>query len=196
MFESGRQMRIQLGAVLLATLVMSNVGFAQRKSGKEIFFLEDDQRRQWCGYSDQSEWKSAVQSLSAMIVGGVAYLKDRVSVIHVTETDESGDWAVYDEYTLDQNGRLQKLKRTINVLPGRITEDQIFRIENGKAIQESRSSRELGTGKPTQFPGGNWRPDLPVITNVQAFPFWPLILDARAEILAKGKACVPVRGRR
>ena len=46
--------------------------------------------------------KAQVQVLGAMIVGAADYKNERVSAVHVTEVDETGDWAVNDEYTLTQ----------------------------------------------------------------------------------------------
>lgn len=108
--------RIPIIAALFLSWAFAQNG-ANQTTGKTIYFLKDDPHKQWCGYASESRFKAQVQSLKAMIVGAADYTSGRISTIQVTETDETGDWAVNDEYMFDANEKIQSLKRTINIIP-------------------------------------------------------------------------------
>jgi hypothetical protein len=158
--------------------------------GKAIYFLRDDPHGQWCGYASESRLKLQIQPLKAMVVGKVDYSDGRVSVVHLTETDETGDWAVSDEYTLDENGEVRGLKRTINILPEDTSEQQMFVIEKGKATKRRTTYRDLRTGRPTHK-SADWFEPPPVITNLRAFPFWTLIVGNQQLVWSNEVFCVP-----
>ena len=178
---------------IIATTLLLGLALAQRDveldTGKKVYFLKDDSHKQWCGYSSESLLKTQVQVLMAMVVGAVDYKDDRVSAVHVTEVDETGDWAVNDEYTLDAN-EIQSLKRTINIIPEDNSEEQLFRISNGKAIKQQSTNRELRTGKPTQNTV-SWFKSPPVITEIKAFPFATLITGKQHAVWSTGAVCIP-----
>ena len=155
--EDQMRPKLWIAALLLPCFALTQVKSGQIAS-KEMFFRKDVPLNQWCAYKSETDWRTEMDPFQPETIGGVEYVSDHVSVVHVTTTDQSGDWAIYDDYSFDKNERLQSLKRTINVLPGRLSEEQVFRIQAGKAIQEKSTISELGTGKPTQFPGGDWRP--------------------------------------
>lgn len=162
---------------------------ASGSAGNAVYFLKDDVHRQWCGYARESRFKVQVQPLRAMVVGKVDYTNGRVSAVHVTETDETGDWAVNDEYALDSSEEVKTLKRTINILPEDLSEEQLFVIENGKAVQQRNNHRDLRTGKPTQR-SVSWFEPPPVITSLQAFPFSPLVVGKQQAVWSGGEFCI------
>src|SRR5579864_3291721 len=98
-------------------LFHSGSASVQAKTSK-VFLLEVAGNNQWCSYLSESTWKAKVQEVGAMTVGTLIYSNDHLVQIDVTETDESGDWTVYDHYLLDDHGQLVKLTRLLNVLPG------------------------------------------------------------------------------
>jgi len=59
----------------------------------------------------------------------------------VTEEDETGDWIVYGHYMIDSEEPVVGLTRTINVLPGDLTQDEPYVIEGGKAKKQTSKSR-------------------------------------------------------
>lgn len=154
-----------------------------------VYFLRDDSHKQWCGYASESQFKAQIQSLQALTVGGANYEDGHLSTVRVTETDETGDWAVNDEYTFDKSGKIQTLKRTINILPEDNSEEQFFIIRNEKAIKQRSTYRELSTGKATRKTV-NWFHAPPVVTKIEAFPFSLLIDSKRIEVWSKGSACI------
>ncbi len=155
----------------------------------KLYLLNDDEDR-WCAYQDESTWKSDVQSLGALTVAAVEYVNDRISLIQITEAGGSGDWAVFDTYSIDKDGKVYSLKRTINVLPGDRNEEQTWTVQDGKAIINSSVSRGLTTLKPVE-PTPVDLPEVPIIKTLQTLPFWVLIRDRLQETLSKGKVCRP-----
>ena len=183
----------RLAVILTFGLGLSPAGIAQ-SAAKKIFALQDDEHQQWCAFTTESAWKSRVDALSAIRVATVEYLDDRPSTISITEEDEAGDWIVYDRYSLDRRGAIQKLSRTTNVLPGDRSVTEEFLIRNGKANKQATTYKSLSTGTAAVGPGTARLPDVPVLTSVQPFPLVSLLEKGRSELLAKGTVCAQIKG--
>lgn len=110
-----------------------------------------------------------------MAVGTLIYLDDHLSQVDVTETDESGDWTVYDHYFFDERGQIVKLTRLLNVVPGDRSVSQTFSIGHGTATKIASSEKRLSNGKPVTSPGGDWLPDVTIETKPKMFPFAALL---------------------
>ena len=136
---------VSAAVVLLAGSLVAQVKPAPI-SGREMFLVEDEPRQRWCGYASRKLSRSEAERLKGEIVVGVEYSGDRVSALHVTRWDESGDWRVDDKYSLDKNQRLQALMRVTDNFSLGITEDQLFQIKNGTAVKESSASHASRTG--------------------------------------------------
>lgn len=162
-------------AVLIGVSLLSGHDFAsaQAKASK-VFLLEDAGNNQWCSYTTESTWKAKVQGVGAMTVGTLAYSNDHLSQIDVTETDESGDWTVYDHYFFNDHGQLVKLSRLLNVLPGDRSVSQTFSISDGKATKTATCEKQLTTGKPVTSPA-DWLPDVSIVSATKMFPFSALL---------------------
>src|SRR3954465_7773238 len=115
--------------------------------GQSMYLLEDAQGQRWCAYRSQAAWKSAVDSLQALDVARVEYRNEHSSAVNFTQQDEAGDWIVYDRYSLGENGRLNQLRRKINIIPGDVSEEQVFEINDERANKISTVRRKLSTGK-------------------------------------------------
>lgn len=180
-----------LSAVLIGFLLLFQADFApaQAKAHK-VFLLEDAGNNQWCSYTTESVWKAKVREVGAMTVATLAYSNDHLSQIDVTETDESGDWTVYDRYFFGDRGRLVKLTRLLNVLPGDRSVSQTFSIGNGKATKIATSEKQLSTGKSVTSPTADWLPDVPIATATKMFPFSTLL--SRSGLRTSPESCVRV----
>ena len=95
-----------------------------------------------------------------------------------------------DAYTMDDNERIASLTRTINIIPEDISEEQVFRIRDGKTTLQRNTYRDLRTSKPVQKTA-DWFEPLPVITDPHTFHFWALIARKRQAVWSDGEACVP-----
>jgi|SRR4051812_28044827 hypothetical protein len=175
----------------VAVLLCVVIGVAQsgRSAGLTVYLLEDAQAQQWCAYTDQTAWKSSVDSLQALDVATVEYRNEHSSTVNFTQEDEAGDWIVYDRYSLDQNGQPKRLHRKINILPGDLNVEQVIQIQNGTTKKVSTVRRRLSTGKVLEKSSDVWLPQLPIIKNTKGFPFSSL-LDKRAES-SEDKDCRP-----
>jgi hypothetical protein len=97
-----------------------------------------------------------VQKVGAVTVGALNYSGDHLLQIDVTETDESGDWTVYDHYVLDDRRQVIRLSRTINVLPEDRSVLQTFSISDGHATRTATTEKRLSTGELRSSPRSAW----------------------------------------
>lgn len=178
--------RILLG---LPLLFQPEIASAQARASK-VFLLADARNHQWCSYISEATWKAEVQRVGAMAVGTLVYSNDHLSQIDLTETDESGDWTVYDHYFFSDHGQMVKLTRLLNVLPGDRSVSQTFSISNGKATKIATSEKRLSNGRPLASPTAAWLPDVAIETNPTMFPFSALL--TRLDVRRSQKCCVRV----
>jgi hypothetical protein len=162
---------------------------AQANASK-VFLLEDTGNSQWCSYNAESTWKVRVQAVGAMTVGTLTYRNDHLAEIDVTETDETGDWMVYDHYFLDDHGQLVRLSRLLNVLPGDRSVSRTYSISGGKATMTTTAEKQLSTGKRVTSSTSDWLPDIPIETTTKTFPFSALL--SLPDLRTSSKSCVKV----
>src|SRR5450759_323329 len=160
--------------VAMTVLFSCMLSPASDKPAGKLFLLEDAGHHLWCAYADETTWKVAVEKSSSDVVATIEYISGRASKISFTQQDETGDWIAYDRYSLGDTGALEALNRTVNVLPGNRSVEQTFTIKDGKFQKKSTASRNLDTHELIP-PTNDWLPDLPVMTNLRAFPFFPLL---------------------
>lgn len=195
-----KQMRltpISIAANLLLASLSLGCADAQNvanETTKTLYFLKDDSHMQWCGYATEARLKDQVQSLMAMVIGGAEFANGRLSTVKITEADETGDWAVNDEYTVGADGKIRSLRRTINIIPEDNSGEQRFVVKDGRAIKQSDIHHELRTGKPTQN-SVDWFKAPPVTTEVTSFPFFTLITSKKHVVWSTGEVCVPERAK-
>jgi len=176
-------------ATIFLSLVFAECSQEQVK-GNAVYFLRDDSHQQWCGYASESRFKAQIQPLRALVLGAANYANGRLLALRLTQTDETGDWAVNDEYARDKSGKFEALRRRIEILPEDSSEEQLFVIHNGRAIKQRSVYHELRTGKVSQK-SVNWFKAPPVMTDIEAFPFSPLIGSRRNDVWSAGSVCVP-----
>ena len=187
-------MRARLILFSLFVLISSAAAQVQPGGGinREIFLVENGNRLQWCAYASKSDSEIDRKVLNAMSVASVKYTNGRISAAEVTEWDESGDWNVDDEYTIDGSGTIQALTRTIDNFTEGITQEEKYKIQNGKATKEKSSAKDRRNGQPAEELSSYDFPTLPIITTVRGFEFFPLISDAGRRANSTGKACITV----
>ena len=135
-----------------------------------MFLVYDDHLKKWCAYAKESSWKSQVAALAADTVASMHFSEGRLISIDVTTQDETGDWMVFDHYTIETGGNLQQLRRRINILPGDRSVSEIYLIAIGKAKLQSRATTSLTTGK--ELTGSeDWLPEVPTFSRLGDFSF-------------------------
>jgi hypothetical protein len=102
-----RLIHVSVTAMLFASWACAQSG-SNMPVGTAVYFLKDEMHRQWCRYARQSELKAHIRAVRAMTVGNVEYKNGRVFTIRVREQDETGDWEVQDEYTVDSAGKIRR----------------------------------------------------------------------------------------
>ena len=185
---------LHLMVVFFTCTAFTALGFCQSVN-KSVYLLEDDEHHQWCGYRTEAAWNSDIDAVSAMVSAIVDYTNDHITSIRLATVDwpGAGDWAVFDTYSLDTNGKLRSLKRVINVLPGDRSEHEEWLIQDGKATKQRSTTLSLETQKPADRPDAAL-PRVPIVTSLDSFAFWPLIRDKGPEIVAKRKVCIADKG--
>jgi len=182
-----------MSSLVMATVVL-NLAFGpsgqNQKAGKTLYFLKDELSQQWCGYSSETEFKAQVQERSAYVVGGADYADGHIVAVRFTQADDTGDWTVNDEYTLNTYGNITSLKRMIHIVSDDSSEEQRFIIKNGKVVPKSSVLRKLHLGSASQKSVSGF--DAPrVITTTTDFPFWELMGSKGDAVWSKGSVCVP-----
>ena len=153
-----------------------------------VFLVYDGHNKEWCAYTNESSWKSKVDSSDAAIVATLNYSRSRLESIDVTTDDEAGDWTVFDHYTLTQIGSIGQLERRVNILPGRRSVLETYTLAGEKPKLKSRETTVLTTGKKLSD-GETWLPDVRIAARVADFQFASLAKMKYSEILSKGKVC-------
>lgn len=162
---------------------------AQRPSPRSFIYLVHVGDR-WCSYLDESEQQAEVARANALDVAVVHFTAHGMDRIAVTEETESGDWIVYDQYSIGADGQPVALLREVRIAEGGRVR-QSFRIKAGRAVLVRHIEVNPRTGKETKGPLKKWLPDIPVATTLSSLDFQPLLLDARART-ASG-LCLPGR---
>jgi len=148
---------------------------------KVIYLLRNDETKEWCGFATESPWRAAIALTNPDITGGVEFKNDRIASVQLSTTDFTADWSVYDNYAVNNDGTLQRLTRDISFQNEKVREEWGF--VGGKAV---RRKPPVSQPAETQF-------RMPVITSLEAFPFWFLVKNHQREIFTKGKVCTPAK---
>jgi hypothetical protein len=183
---------LMVSAVLLSLGSVSTNDALGQTILRRVFLLQDSEHQHWCAYRTESAWASEVKSLSSPVVASFEYADGRVSKVSVTEEDEAGDWIAYDAYALNENGDIEALRRTFNILADDRKVDVTYAIKDGKAMEVAKTSRRLSTKEilPSQK---DWLPGVPTFTRVQDFPFFPILADKHPEAWPKGRKCSAIK---
>jgi hypothetical protein len=176
--------------ILVLIPVLGSAQTTAKKADVTLYFRNSDE--QWCAYTSESTLRKELEA--GETVGTVEFNGTRISRVRVTTPDDpgAGDWMMFDVYTVDASGNLRSLERTINVLPGNISQLETWLIDRGKAVKKSSLVRDLDTLKPKQGEA-DWVPDVQILTKLASLPVWPLVRDGGKSMATTGKACFTVK---
>ena len=155
-----------------------------------VFVLEDSDRGLLCAFTRESDW-AGVPKQQDVEFTAIAESVDGVLKTVLVERDTE-DTSTHDEYAVGREGRIRQLRRTLGVVPQRVSREQIWTIRDTQPVKVSESWLEFKTHKPV-------RPDArldyiiehTIIVRVNDFPFYPLIVDEHPERWPDGKRCLP-----
>ncbi len=163
---------------------------ASANAENRIFILEKSQPGLLCGYTRESEWAKVPKDKEVEFLAIVRSMDGTVSSILVERFTE--DTITYDEYTIDEGGDVSKLKRTLDVLPDRVTRVQTWEIREGRATKVSDSWMQFKTGRRvTPDPYLQTLGQNPIMLRLTDFPFFALIADKHPERWPGGSYCIP-----
>jgi hypothetical protein len=182
---------IHLARGVMGTILLLFICVAVRSQPSEratVFLLQEPSDRRWCAYGDEARWRVDIERAGALSVATVDYENGRIAEIKITEAAESGDWVVYDSYTFDNRRRTQRLVRTINLLPGNRSHEEVYLFQDGKPVKQSSTSRSLSTGR--ELPASSvWLPTIPIFVQVEEFPFASIVTESVHNALLKDPVC-------
>ena len=179
-------------AICLMLLVHTKVrDVSAQTPTHKLFLLEDDTRKEWCVYANESQWKSQVASSGAARVATMYYSDARLTSVDITTEDETGDWIVFDHYALSATGDIQQVQRKVNILPGDRSVSETFLVLDGKAKLQTRTTTSLSAGDKLTD-AEHWLPRVRVVTRLKNFPFVSLTTVKYSDVLSKGKTCAAV----
>ena len=150
--------------------------------------LQMGRERRWCAYANEAAWESATRDLNPMETGNVEYSGNVISVIHLEESDESGDWVAADEYALDTDGHVLTLHRQFRFFPESISVDETWSVANGKMKLAKRVTNDSEVAKnPGDLPFD--LDHLPRFASLKEFRFVDFLTRRRQSIAFQGNAC-------
>jgi hypothetical protein len=173
--------------ILLGAGVLMMTDASGQDRPKKLFLFANPDSHQWCINRNQEHWKSQVESRQALLFSILEFENNHISLISFIEDGESGDWSVYDDYTIDANGNIRKLTRQINVIPGTIRAEQTYRIADGKAAKVTDVRHSLGD---LIRDNTAWVPEPRIRTRIQDFPFASILAGKHPEVWTKDGVCV------
>lgn len=184
----GTRILLRMCSVSLAVLFAANVSDANVAQQK-VFILEKAGQGVLCGYTSEQDWAEVPRERDVEFTAIVESADGVVTSVFVQRFTE--DTATYDEYAVAKDGNILRLKRILDVVPERVTREQIWDIRGGRATKLSESWMEFKTHKP-RGPDKDLD-DLvenPIIVRVGDFPFSLLIADKHPERWPGGTRCV------
>ena len=157
---------------------------------QKVFVLETATRGLLCGFTNEREWARVPKDKDIEFTAVADSTAGVVTAVLVERFTE--DTTTYDEYSVDQRGHVQRLKRTLDVVPERVTREQIWNIRGGRPVKVAESWMEFKTHKP-RGPDKDLDDfvENPIIVRLTDFPFYALIADKHPEKWTDGTRCIP-----
>ncbi len=130
---------------------------------------------QWCSYASRAAWQKASDdnylfvSASAHLAGG------KVQSLMYFRSDESGDWAVIDNYSF-KNGEVFSLTRTYNTFDKQRVVDT-FSARHGGLVRTSRRYFSLDDKPVKPRKGVDYDAHMPAYARLDAMPFFPIVFE-------------------
>src|SRR5690242_8452521 len=142
-------------------------------SATKLYLLHDSDHRQWCAYTQETNWKTDVEKLAARTVATVEIDGRQINTIHVSRSDKSGDWLIVDSYRVDRFRQLKQLKRETKVIPEDLNDEKFYSRKGQRLLLDRAVTKSLSTGQLTSKAG--WKPYVPIVNQIKDFPFAPLL---------------------
>lgn len=175
----------RLFASLVALFLEGSAVLGQ--GSQRIYIVEE--AGQLCGYTRRDDMNRAEKERDPEYVVIAELRGAQLTAIRLRRSTE--DTATFDEYTVLSDRSLTRLKRTLDVVPERITRMQVWDLRRRDPVKVSESWMEFQSHKPIQ-PNGRLDDiiDHAVITHLRDFPFYTLVTDSHPETWVKGRRCI------
>ena len=130
---------------------------------------------QWCSYPSELAWQKASDA-ALMSDSASAYVSgNTVQSLRIFRSDQSGEWALTDDYAL-KDSQVLGLTRTFNSFEkGRVVDD--FVLKDGKLVRTSRRYFTMYDQPMTPKKGVDYDAHAPIYARLDAMPFYPVVFD-------------------
>jgi len=166
-------------------------------STRKVYLLEAtiNKQDQWCAFGAGEAWEAAANKLRPYDTATLSAGSGGSTEIALSQSDESGDWVSYDQYTLDGSQQVVALRRRINAAPGESAIVQSFAARDGELAMTKTQLLDLDTGKSTNR-APDFIPSLPLYSESRIPPLSAILLAAQGvETGNAAQYCVPARSR-
>jgi hypothetical protein len=164
---------VSLLAIILAALA-AMATTPPKKPSQQVLYLQLAPHK-WCAYSAKQQWSAAVAKDSSDEVAVARYSHGRVVEIQYTVAADSGDWIVFDDYSIGGDGSPTRLSREIRFAQGERDYREEYSIARGASSLIRLLQIDPATGKPAPVAKRPWLPQIPVVTGSAGFPFSALL---------------------
>lgn len=157
-------MKLAMGVLVAAFLSTAALGGSTPRS--YWFLMNDDQT--WCGYADEKKFQAQAEEVKPLESARLTLASGVPSEITYQIQPESGDWVIADKYSILP--KVMKVKRATIFVQSGIEVIQEGDVRTGAASPLKITSVKNLKGQPASSENLDY-PDLPIKTNISAFPF-------------------------
>lgn len=165
---------------LILTLAVLLDGASAETASQSYWVLAKDDGRTWCGYTEETEFKSEADKLKPVEVVRMTYSSDTLMELTYQVEPENADWIVIDKYT--PSGAEILLRRANLLIQRQLQVIQDTTIRQGKAEPFRLVSIKTFDGENTDASNIDF-PSVPVRTNLTATPFVAVVAEMRSRSL-------------
>lgn len=158
----------------LATSIASAQNFA-----RSYWLVADDQRHEWCGYSDPSAFQATAARLKATQSAIVTYTLGRLTELTQQRVSDDGNWIIIDRYTPSHGAVL--LQRTNMLSRQNLRVVQTASIHGSQVAPLRTVDVTTMQGQPASPPANLALPAVAVMLDLNSAPYMLLVTQMRHE---------------
>jgi hypothetical protein len=173
-----RRIVLLVGMMSLATTLAMPIASAQGFA-RSYWLVADNQRHEWCGYTDPTAFEAAAAKLKATESAIVTYTLGKLTDLTQQLGAANGGWIVIDHYT-PSGGALQ-LQRTSMLSVQNLKVVQTASIRGNHAEPLRTLAVTTLQGQPASAPANLSLPTVAVMTDLDSAPYMLLVTQMRHE---------------
>lgn len=165
-------------ALLIGMSLATSIASAQNFS-RSYWLVADDQRHEWCAYSDPSAFQEAAARLKATQSAIVTYTLGKLTELTQQAVADNGNWIIIDHYTPAHGDVL--LQRTDMLSRQNLRVVQTTSIHGNQAAPLRTVEFTTLQGQPAKPPATLTLPAAAVMLDLNSAPYMLLVTQMRHE---------------